>query len=109
MVEIDNEQQLAPDQQTKSDKRDENLTKLGYEVYHVAAWWCRIDSWKVISEVLSATGVNPRACEQLSCGHVDSVLEYSCAKCHQPAIRWDNYWIVEGEEGELLHEACYYD
>lgn len=109
ILDIDSESSLNPDRQDKANRRDERLTAMGYEVYHVAGWWCRVDSWRVISEVLSATGVNPNACEQLSCGNLNSVFDYRCSKCHQPVIRWDNYWIAEGEDHEPLHEACYYD
>lgn len=106
-VEIDGERQQTPEQQAKERHRDHVLNQLGYEVFHVASWWCRIDPWRVIAEVFTASGIDPEASEQFARSGLRSIDDYVCAACNEPLIRWDDYWIVRNEDGEIMHDACH--
>lgn len=106
-IEIDGEHHF--DRQERDAARDEYLTSLGYEVWRVANWWCRVDGWKVISEVLTQAGIVPSSYNHryrlVGENRLTTISRYVCARCHQPMVRFDDDWIVEVDD-ELIHRSC---
>jgi hypothetical protein len=109
VLEVDGEVHLKPEKQERDKKRDVMLAAMGYEVYHAAGWWCRVDPYRVICEFLSASGLFPKAHEYLVGAHFRTIAEYVCDWCSAPLSRWDNHWIQEMEyQGRILvvHGCC---
>ncbi len=105
-LEIDGPGHLREDRQ-KAKARDLKLTSLGYEVYHVAGWWCQVDAYRVICEFVSKAGIFPRALEGLIGSELRRIEDYICDKCGKPMIRRDDNWIQELNEGRsLAHRVC---
>jgi len=105
-LEIDGSVHLTENRQ-KAKARDLKLTSLGYEVYHVAGWWCQVDAYRVICEFVSNAGIFPRALEGLIGSELRTIGDYICDKCEKPMIRGDDDWIQELNEGRsLVHRAC---
>ena len=89
--------------------RDEKLARQGFEVYRVADWWCQIDPWRVITEVLTVAGIIPEAGRILNGLNWESTDQYICAECGEPMVRADFDWIVniaECNKEVLTHRAC---
>lgn len=108
-VEVDGEGHLTEEQQKKDRIRDAALESLGYEVYRVAGWWCRIDPYRVIAEVLEASGLFPNAHRYLSGGHLTTIDEYVCDICSQLIVRWDGDWLQAWRDRgtwHIAHESC---
>jgi hypothetical protein len=90
-------------------KRDVMLAAKGYEIYHVAGWWCRIDPYRVICEFLNASGIFPNAQKYILGNHFESTSDYVCELCHEPMVRWDVDWIQRAELYEqefIVHRSC---
>lgn len=107
-LEIDGEIHLEPERSEKDRRRDVMLAAMGYEVYHVAGWWCRIDPYLVIAEFLRASGICNVAPDYVI-GAKNSIDEYVCDVCHEPMVRWDHSDIQRAEiGGEVLtgHRFC---
>lgn len=109
-IEIDGEVHLPEEEQLKSHKRDHMLAAMGYEVVHVAGWWCRIDPYRAILTALACVGL-------LSVAHADvpgaefcSIGDYRCGLCNKPMVRWDVDWIKRTSDGDrnlCVHRCCY--
>jgi len=108
-LEIDGETHLDEQVSKRDHVRDVMLAAKGYEIYHVAGWWCRIDPYRVICEFLNASGIFPNA-QKYIIGHgFGSISDYVCELCHQPMVRWDDDWIVQTELNEqeiIVHNSC---
>lgn len=108
-LEIDGEPHLTKESQKKQEYRDFKLNEMGYEVYHLAGWWCRIDPYKAICAFLSEAGLVPNIDNDFSFS-IFSISDYICNHCEKPMVRWDVDWIqvVENEFGkkEFLHKLC---
>lgn len=112
VVEIDGEHHLERGRQYKDARRDERLEMLGYEVYHVAGWWCRIDPFRVIADFLRAADLLPGMYE-LVAGQLQSIDDYQCALCERPMVRFDDDWIATFNFGHefrvddrFVHSLC---
>lgn len=85
------------------------LETLGYEMYHLASWWCRVDPYRVICEFLRESGIFPEAIHYLVGLELDSIDKYKCGICHAPMVRlgWD--WIQKCQVGDrtiFAHKHC---
>jgi hypothetical protein len=108
-LEVDGEVHLEPEQRAKDKKRDVMLAARGYEIYHVAGWWCRIDPYRVVCEFLSASNLLPDAQKRLATSRFQSIDDYICDYCGNPLSRWDEEGIQEVEhEGQdlVVHWCC---
>lgn len=108
-LEIDGEVHLDEQSQKRSIKRDAMLAAKGYEIYHVAGWWCRIDPYRVICEFLNASGMFPNAQKYILGHEYKFIHDYVCQICHEPMVRWDIDWIekIEFYEQEVMaHRQC---
>ena len=105
-IEIDGEHHLQPEQQKHDAIRDEILTDLGYEVWRVGGWWCRVDAWRAIVEVLVKAGILPDAESYLGESSLGDINTYVCDICDQPMVRWDTDWIKEYRDGKA-HRMCW--
>ena len=109
-VEVDGEGHQTEEQQRKDRIKDAALEKLGYEVYRVAGWWCRIDPYRVIAEVLEASGLFPAARRYLQGGHLTTIDDYVCEKCLRRIVRWDGDWLWSrrdrSDTWHTLHGCC---
>lgn len=108
-LEIDGEIHLDEQVSQRDHMRDVMLAAKGYEMYHVAGWWCRIDPYRVICEFLNASGIFPNAQKYILGHYFDSISDYVCELCHEPMVRWDEDWIeqIELYEEELtVHRSC---
>lgn len=108
-LEIDGENHLNDENKKKDEKRDVMLAAMGYEIYHVAGWWCRIDPYRVICDFLSSCGIFPDAEKYIIGQKLKSISDYVCELCGRPMVRWDVDWIHEVEkEGKyiLAHRDC---
>ena len=108
-LEIDGEHHIFNRGQSKTLGRDKYLKELGYELYRVASWWCRVDPYRVVCEFLKASGIFPDALNYLIGSELTSINEYKCGLCHAPMVRsnWD--WIQECQIGRstvLAHKSC---
>lgn len=107
-LEIDGEIHLEPERVEKDRRRDAMLAAMGYEIFHVAGWWCRIDPYLVIAEFLRASGICAVAPDFVS-GSKNSIKDYVCDVCHELMVRWDHSDIEQAEiDGRLLtgHQFC---
>lgn len=85
------------------------LNQLGYEIYQVASWWCRVDPYRVICEFLKASGIFPDATKYLIGAELNTIDEYVCGICHAPMVRWGWDWIQRyqiGNKTVLAHKDC---
>jgi hypothetical protein len=109
-LEIDGEHHLETDEQKERDKqRDERLANMGYEMYHVAAWWCRVDPYRVISEILKATDITPGISDNFYYSNFQSINDYKCDICQNLVVRYEQNDLVEIESnGHRLtaHRSC---
>jgi hypothetical protein len=108
-LEIDGELHLEPEKRANDRKRDIMLAAMGYEIYHVAGWWCRIDPFRVICEFLSASNLLPDANQRPVTSRFQTINEYICDYCGNPLYRRDEDWIEEIEyEGRstVMHGGC---
>ncbi|PPS43178.1 hypothetical protein [Chroococcidiopsis sp. TS-821] len=88
---------------------NEFLNQLGYEIYQVASWWCRVDPYRVICEFLKASGIFPDATKYLIGAELNTIDEYACGICHAPMVRWGWDWIQRYQIGNstvLAHKDC---
>lgn len=109
-LEIDGEVHLTEKERIKTKKRDNMLAAMGYEIYHVAGWWCRIDPYRVICEFLSASDLLPNAHNYLIGATLRNIDDYYCSLCGGPMVRWDDDWIRElsmNEKNITVHKQCY--
>ncbi len=107
-LEIDGENHLEADRVERDGRRDAMLAAMGYEVYHVAGWWCRIDPYLVIAEFLRASGICEVAPNFVT-GAKQSINAYTCDLCHELMVRWDHSDIEQAEIGGRLvtgHRFC---
>ena len=93
-LEIDGEAHIR-ESWAEAEARDEDLAALGYEVYHVAGWWCRVDSYRVICEFLAESGIHSEAVGWLHGSSLKRIDDYVCARCEKPMNRWGDNWIQE--------------
>ena len=108
-LEVAGEQHFLNGGQNKTLGNEKYLEELGYEMYHVASWWCRVDPYRVISEFLSEAGIFPEAKNYLIGAELDSIDKYVCGICHAPMVRlgWD--WIQKcqiGSQTVYAHKHC---
>lgn len=107
--EVAGEQHFLNGGQSKTLGNERYLEELGYEMYHLASWWCRVDPYRVISEFLTESGIFPQASNYLVGAELDSIDKYLCGICHAPMVRlgWD--WIQKcqmGGETIFAHKHC---
>lgn len=108
-LEIAGENQFLNGGQRKNLGKDKYLKELGYEMYQVASWWCRVDPYRVICEFLNLSGIFPNATKYLIGSELKSIDEYVCGICSAPMVRWDWDWIQESVVGDstvLAHKNC---
>lgn len=108
-LEVAGEQHFLSGAQSKTLGQGKYLEELGYEMYHVASWWCRVDPYRVICEFLRESGIFPEAKNYLIGAEIDSIDKYVCGICHAPMVRlsWD--WIQKcqiGSETVYAHKYC---
>lgn len=108
-LEIAGEHQVLSGGKSKTLGKNQYLKELGYEMYQVASWWCRVDPYRVICEFLNASGIFPDATKYLVGSELKSIDEYTCGICHAPMVRWDWDWIQECKVDNstvLAHKNC---
>ena len=92
--------------------RDERLASLGYEVYRVDGTWCTVDSFRVICEFLSRSGIFPDAIDYLLAADFESTGDYVCGLCKRMMIRRDTHWIQRYNDKDrddspvFVHHSC---
>jgi len=111
-IEVDGSQHLETKKQEHDAERDEILTRLGYEVWRVAAWWCRVDAWRVIQTVMAEANLLPYGESWLGDTCLTNIDSYVCDICGKPMVRYDQHWIQQWNEPDsdsLLkaHECCH--
>ena len=108
-LEIAGEHHFLNEGKSKTLGKEEYLKELGYEMYYVASWWCRVDPYRVICEFLKASGIFPDAVKYLIGSELKTINEYKCGICHGPMVRWGWDWIqryqVNGST-VLAHKSC---
>jgi hypothetical protein len=110
-LEIDGEQHLETERAQKDHRRDIMLAAMGYEVFHVAGWWCRIDPCLVIAEFLRASGICDAAPDYLI-GAKKRISDYRCDICGELMVRWDYGDIAEAvisDRQYVGHKFCIHD
>ena len=108
-LEIAGENQFLSGGQSKTLGKNEYLRQLGYEMYQVASWWCRVDPYRVICEFLNTSGIFPDATKYLIGSELNSIDKYVCGICSEPMVRWNWDWIQEyklGDSTVLAHKSC---
>lgn len=110
-VEIDGEIHLGEGEQESSKKRDAMLLAMGYEVYHLAGWWCRVDPFRTICRFLEASRLVSELTKSLRGGNLDSIDQYQCGLCGNPIVRREADWLYEIEIKEsglryIAHGEC---
>jgi hypothetical protein len=108
-LEIDGEPHLRSEEATRRSRRDAALAKMGYEIYHAAGWWCRIDPYRVICEFLEASQLLPRATKMLVGGQFATIDDYCCDFCNESMVRWDDDWIAQCQQYnhvDIIHSGC---
>ncbi len=103
------EQHFLNGGQSNTFGQEKYLEELGYEMYHVASWWCRVDPYRVICEFLRASGIFPEAVNYLIGSELDSIDQYVCGICHAPMVRLGCDWIQKcqiGNETVFAHKYC---
>lgn len=108
-LEIAGEHHFLNGGQSKTLGKNNYLKELGYEMYQVASWWCRVDPYRVICEFLNASGIFPDATKYLIGSELNSIDEYVCGICAAPMVRWNWDWIQECKVGNstvLAHKNC---
>jgi len=108
-LEIAGEHHFFNGLQSKTFGEEKYLKKLGYEMYQLASWWCRVDPYRVISEFLSVSGIFPDAINHLIGSELNSIDKYVCGVCGAPMVRWGWDWIQECKIGNstlLAHKHC---
>lgn len=108
-LEVAGEHHFLNGGQSKTLGNEKYLEQLGYEMYHVASWWCRVDPYRVISELLREAGIFPEALDYLVGAELDHINKYVCGICCQPMVRlgWD--WIQKCQIGDrtmYAHKHC---
>jgi len=107
-VEIDGEYHLTEEARAKDETRDVYLNSLGYEVYRLAGWWCRIDPWRAIGEFMSLALNLKGIRTQLGFVPLD-IQQYCCYHCRLPMVRWDtddiSWMLLSNYERESLPES----
>lgn len=106
VLEIDSEARWASANKEFEADRARELTALGYEVYRAAAWWARIDPYRLIAEFLVAANILPEALSYLKFGLAAGLNEYYCNVCGEPLVRWEPDWVTEGQAGRATHSMC---
>lgn len=108
-LEIVGEGDFLSRNQQKTTSNTEVLNQLGYEIYQVASWWCRVDPYRVICEFLKASGIFPDATKYLIGAELNTIDDYVCGICHAPMVRWGWDWIQRYQVGNstvLAHKDC---
>jgi hypothetical protein len=108
-LEVDGEGHLDPDRQERDRRRDVMLAAMGYEMFHVAGWWCRIDPFRAVCEFLASAEILPDATTDLTGASITNIDEYRCFLCGQPMVRWEDDWIEEVQTSDgncLVHRTC---
>jgi len=108
-IEIVGEGKFLSRNQPRTSVNNEFLNQLGYEIYQVASWWCRVDPYRVICEFLKASGIFPDATKYLIGAELNTIDEYVCGICHAPMVRWGWDWIQRYQIGNstvLAHKDC---
>jgi hypothetical protein len=108
-LEVAGEHHFLNGGQGKTLGNEKYLEELGYEMYHVASWWCRVDPYRVLSEFLRESGIFPEALNHLIGAELDSIDKYVCGICHRPMVRlgWD--WIQKCQIEDrtvFAHKHC---
>lgn len=108
-LEIAGEHHFLNEGKSKTLGKEKYLKELGYEMYYVASWWCRVDPYRVICEFLRASGIFPDATNYLVGSQLKNINEYKCGICHSPMVRWGWDWIQKCQIGNstvLAHKSC---
>ncbi len=108
-LEIAGEYHIFNAGQSKTLGRDNYLKELGYEMYRVASWWCRVDPYRVICEFLNVSGIFPDAIRYLIGSELNSIDKYICGVCNAPMVRCNWDWIQKCQIGNstvLAHKSC---
>lgn len=111
-LEIAGEHHIFNGGQSKTLGRDNYLKELGYEMYRVASWWCRVDPYRVICEFLNVSGIFPDAIHYLIGSELNSIDKYKCGICNAPMVRshWDSIQKCQiGNSTVLAHKSCVID
>jgi len=108
-LEVAGEQHFLNGGHSKTLGNEKYLEKLGFEMYHVASWWCRVDPYRVICEFLKESEIFPEAQNYLIGAELDTIDKYVCGICHRPMVRlgWD--WIQQcqiGDRAVYAHKHC---
>lgn len=108
-LEIAGEHHFLNEGKSKTLGKEKYLKELGYEMYYVASWWCRVDPYRVICEFLQAAGLVPDATSYLIGSELKTIDDYRCGICHAPMVRWHWDWIQECQVGGstvFAHKSC---
>ena len=115
-IEVDGPQHLQPEKQASDRARDAHLAELGYEIWRVAGWWCGVDAWRAVTEVLVRANLLSPETARFREPFLTDIASYVCDVCGKPMVRYDKDWIQhwfereEGAESDSLlkaHECCH--
>ncbi len=109
VLEIDGEPHLDPERARKDAQRDVMLGAMGYEVFHAAGWWARIDPYRVVFEFLRSAGLMPHGVTLFGEPLLHTIDDYVCGLCGNPMTRYDEDWIEEvwwGGRDVAAHSEC---
>ena len=107
VLEIDGEQHFQKEKKNADKRRDELLEDMGYEVYRIAGWWCRIDPYRAILEFLDASNMFLEGHKFLLGGNLTNIEDYICDHCDRPMVRWDEDWISRiDDQLTKVHLCC---
>lgn len=88
------------------DRRDGVLAAMGYEVFHLAGWWARIEPQRVIREFLRAAGL-PLVDTRTFRVPGATINDYRCAFCRRPVVRSESGYGIAWHREQPLHEECF--
>ena len=103
-LEVDGEGHLTAERVRHGRERDARLVDAGYEVVHVAGWWCRIDPWRVIAEAIYAMNITTRI--RMPGDTLTSIDEYVCDYCNHRVTRSDDHDLETFDHRNVMHREC---
>lgn len=111
-LEISNEKHQEAWLRRRDEEHAQQLLESGVEVVRVAAWWLRVDPFRVIVEFWRKIGLISSRHELRGEERLRSIADYVCDACAEPLCRWDENDIEEVRreyEHFVVHQDCALD